>query len=341
MMNAPFAHDDPMIDVSRRWPLSAVHADPLPHNTAWRRSDVTDADWLLSIPDACLAEIDVIVQSLRAHPIPTLVLSPGEFEMSECRRLVGRLKAVLDCGIGFAVLDRLPVGTYSKEELLAVYWLFSQMLARPVAQAFKGTLLYDVHDTGKKTDTRVRADLTNEDLSWHTDYGFNHPPPYIGLLVMRTALSGGVSSAGSLHTAHEVLRARDPRLLQRLYEPYIWNRQGEHPEGMPICTSNPIFTAHGGALRARFNRALQPIGYRLVGREIDQDGLDALNALHDILSESENHVDFVLAPGQMEFLNNARVAHRRTAFTDHDDPALKRHLSRIFLRDEGRRSYMG
>ncbi len=341
MMNAPIAHDDPMIDASRRWPLSAVHRDPLPRRTAWRRSDVSETDWLLPIPDDCLAEIDLIVRSLREHPVPTLVLSPDEFEMTACRRLAAHLKDMLESGIGFAVVDRLPVDAYGKEELLAVYWLLSQMLARPVAQAFKGTLLYDVHDTGKKTDVRVRADLTNEDLSWHTDYGFNHPPPYIGLLVMRTALSGGVSSAGSLHTAHEVLRERDAGLLQRLYEPYIWNRQGEHPEGMPICTSNPIFSDHGGALRARFNRALQPIGYRLVGREIDQAGMDALNALHDILSEPENHVDFVLEPGQMEFLNNSRIAHRRTAFVDHDDPALKRHLSRIFLRDEGRRSYMG
>jgi hypothetical protein len=340
-MNAPFAHDDPKIDTTRRWPLTAMPAYPLPRRTAWRRSDVTERDWLLPIPDACFAEIDAIVRLLRGDPIPTLVLSPTEFDMPECRRLAGRLKDVLDSGIGFAVLDRLPVESFSKDELLAVYWLFSQLVARPVAQAFKGTLLYDVHDTGKKTDTRVRADLTNEDLSWHTDYGFNHPPPYIGLLVLRTALSGGVSSAGSLHTAHDVLRERDPGLLQRLYEPFVWNRQGEHADGMPICTSNPIFSVQGGVLRARFNRALQPVGYRLVGREIDQDGMDALNALHDILSEPENHVDFVLAPGQIQFVNNARVAHRRTAFTDYEDPALKRHLSRIFLRDEGRRSYMG
>jgi len=340
-MNASIAHDDPKIDVSRRWPLTAVHADPLPRTTAWRRSDVTEKDWLLAFPEACLAEIESVVRSLRENPIPTLVLSPAEFEMPECRHLMARVKTVLESGIGFTVLDRLPVESYSKEELLAVYWLLSQMLARPVAQAFKGTLLYDVHDTGKKTDTRVRADLTNEDLSWHTDYGFNHPPPYIGLLVMRTALSGGVSSTGSLHTAHDILRERDAKLLKRLYEPYVWNRQGEHPDGMPICTSNPIFSEHGGAVRARFNRALQPVGYRLVGQEIDRDGMDGLNALHDILSEPENHVDFVLAAGQIEFLNNSRVAHRRTAFVDHEDPALKRHLSRIFLRDDGRRSYMG
>ena len=340
-MKAQIAHDDPKIDVTRRWPISAPHADPLPRHTAWRRSDVTETDWLMPMPDSCLAEIDAVVRLLRENPIPVLVLSQAEFEMPECRRLLARLKSVLDSGIGFAVLDRLPIEGYSKEELIAIYWLLSQMMARPVAQAFKGTLLYDVHDTGKKTDTRVRADLTSEDLSWHTDYGFNHPPPYVGLLVLRTALSGGVSSAGSLHTGHDALRQRDSKLLQRLYEPYVWNRQGEHPEGAPICTSNPIFSKHRGMVQARFNRALQPVGYRLVGQEIDQEGMDALNALHDIMSEPENHVDFVLVPGQIEFLNNARIAHRRTAFTDHDDPELKRHLVRIFLRDEGRRSYMG
>ena len=88
MMKAPIAHDDPMIDASRRWPLSAVHRDPLPRRTAWRRSDVSETDWLLSIPDDCLAEIDLVVRSLREHPVPTLVLSPDELSP----RLAGALR---------------------------------------------------------------------------------------------------------------------------------------------------------------------------------------------------------------------------------------------------------
>ena len=334
-------HDDPRIDTSRRWPITPIPTTDLPRATAWRRADVSDSDWLIPVPEQCLAEIDAVIRELRDNPIPTLALSADDYALPACRTLLAGVKNTLDHGVGFAVLDRFSVDAYDKAELLTIYWLLSQMVARPVAQAFKGTLLYDVHDTGQKTSTRIRADKTSEDLSWHTDYGFNHPPPYIGLLVLRTALSGGESSAASLHTGHDILRQRDPALLARLYQPYVWNRQGEHPDDAPICTSNPIFSNHDGTVRTRFNRALQPVGYRLVDSAIDPAGMDALNALHDVMSEPGLSVDFTLAPGQIEFVNNYRVAHRRTAFEDHEDPDQKRHLVRIFLRDEGRRSYMG
>ncbi|MDR3535168.1 MAG: TauD/TfdA family dioxygenase [Acetobacteraceae bacterium] len=334
-------HDDPRIEVSRRWVVSDVFDRGLPPHLAWQHDNVSEPDWKLPIPSECLAEIDAAVQTLRAHPVPTLVLTPAEFAMPACRHLMGRVKAVLDDGVGFVVLDRLPVDRYDKAELTTIYWLLSQMIARPVAQAFQGTLLYDVHDTGQKTSTRVRADLTNEDLSWHTDYGFNHPPPYIGLLVLRTARSGGESSTASLLAGHETLRQRAPALLRRLYQPYVWNRQGEHPDGDPICSSNPVFSATTGTVRSRFNRSLQPVGYRLVDQEIDAAGMAALNALHEVMSEPGKAIDFVLAPGQIQFLNNTRVAHRRTAYEDYDEPDRRRHLVRIFLRDEGRRSYMG
>jgi alpha-ketoglutarate-dependent taurine dioxygenase len=342
MDSLPFAEiADPRIETSRRWPVTQPFDAVITGRTAWRRADVAEADWKLPIPPAALAEIEAVVQSLRAHPVPTLLLTPGDFALDACRALMARVKAVLRDGVGFAVLDRLPVERFSKPESTAIYWLLSQLIERPVAQAYQGTMLYDVWDTGLDTGPRTRADLTNDDLSWHTDYGFNHPPPHLGLLVLATARSGGESGVASLHTGHNLLRERHPDLLARLYRPYVWNRQGEHPEADPICTSNPIFTVTDGQVRARYNRGLQPIGYRLVDREIDAPGMAALNTLHDILSEPENQVEFVLAPGQIEYANNARVAHRRTTFEDWPEPARRRHLVRIFLRDEGRRSYMG
>jgi hypothetical protein len=39
-------------------------------------------------------------------------------------------------------------------------------------------------------------------------------------------------------------------------------------------------------------------------------------------------------PGDMQFLKNASILHKRTAYTDWDDPALKRHLLRLWLAQE-------
>lgn len=308
---------------------------------AWRRETVRREDWLLPVPKGCLAEIDTVVQIMRANPVPTIALDAADYTLPQCRRLMKRVRAVLDDGVGFAVLDRLPVGQYGKDEMTAVYWLLSCLVARPVAQSFDGTLLYDVHDTGKRIATRVRGDKTRQKLAWHTDYGFNHPPPYIGLLVLRTAKSGGHSQVVSLAAAHNEMRRRCPELLARLYRPYYWNRQGEHPPGDPITNFNPIFRFDGKALAARVNRRLLQVGHDLMDEPMDAEGAAALEMLYDLMDSAEMNFEFDLEAGQVQYLNNWRCAHQRSDYVDYVEPDCKRHLVRIFLRDEGARSYMG
>ena len=103
----------------------------------------------------------------------------------------------------------------------------------------------------------------------------------------------------------------------------------------------PIFTCDGNSLNARFNKRLVYKGYELVGESIDALGREALEAMHNLMSEPENHFSFQLAAGQLQYMNNFGIAHRRTKYVDYDDPDKKRHLVRIFLRDSGRRTYMG
>lgn len=308
---------------------------------AWRRSELRQDDWLVTIPDACLKEIDTLIDTLRGNPVPTVALDLADYELTGCRKLMRRVRGILDNGCGFAVLDKLSVGKYEKSELTAVYWLLSSLIARPVAQSFSGTLLYDVHDTGKKIATRVRGDLTNQKLTWHTDYGFNHPPPYIGLLVLRTSKAGGESLVVNLEAVHNEMRRRCPEHLARLYRPYYWNRQGEHPPDAPITNINPIFSFVDDALRARVNRRLLQVGHELMDEPMDEAGAAALETLYDIMDDPEMNFTFQLEAGQIQFLHNWRCAHERTDYVDHDDTDKRRHLVRIFLRDEGARSYMG
>jgi hypothetical protein len=283
-----------------------------------------------------------MIKTLRQHPLDTLLLTPADYPLLACQRFMAGVKQVLQRSVGFAIVDRLPVRRYTKAELKAIYWVLSSMIARPVAQAFKGTMLYDVIDTGQKMNERVRADLTNQELRFHTDYGYNRPPPYFGLQVLRTARKGGRSSGISLYTAHNAMRRRYPTLLPRLYQPFYLNRYQEHAPGEPSTTYRPVFEYDGTVLKAQFNRRNIEAGYALIGQAIDPEGQAAIDALSEVLDDPALRVDFALKAGQIEYLLNYQCAHRRTAYEDvDDDPAKKRHLVRIFLRDDGARSYMG
>ena len=141
----------------------------------WGRKDVSECQWRMPIPPAALAEIEELVLTLRRHPMETVALDPRDYALDACYRFMGKVREALDNGVGLAVLDRLPTDTCDKAELKKIYWLLSAMIARPVAQSFDGRLLYDVLDTGARIGTRVRGDLTRQELSWHTDYGFMDP----------------------------------------------------------------------------------------------------------------------------------------------------------------------
>ena len=324
---------------------SKMHQEPcdtrLTGPGVWVSDDIRQDDWLLPIPDPALAEIAQLVETLRRHPMEITALDRNDYALDACAGFMTRVRGVLDSGVGFAVLDRLPVDQFGKDELKKVYWLLSGLIARPVAQSFDGRLLYDVRDTGVRIDTRVRGDLTRQELSWHTDYGFNHPPPHIGLLVLRTARNGGVSRVASMLTAHNQLRASHPALLARLYQPFWWNRQGEHDKGDAVTHHYPIFARDGTQIRARFIKWLLYKGYELMNETFDPLGQTAVETMFAIMSDPAHHTSFTLEAGQIQYVNNFRIAHCRTEYEDRDEPDARRHLVRIFLRDSGRRSFMG
>ena len=61
----------------------------------------------------------------------------------------------------------------------------------------------------------------------------------------------------------------------------------------------------------------------------------------EIFEDDGLSIDFDLEPGQMQFVDNRALGHSRTAFVDYPEPAHKRHLVRLWLRDGGRRAYPG
>jgi alpha-ketoglutarate-dependent taurine dioxygenase len=216
------------------------------------------------------------------------------------------------------------------------------MVARPVAQKWDGTMVYDVRDLGRPPGNGVRPDVTNAEQSFHTDNSYNHcPPEYVGLLCLATAREGGVHRVVSFPAVHEVMRREHPDLLARLHRPFYFDRQREHAPGDVMVTHHPLFESGGGRLRARLSRFQVENGQRLAGVPLDDEGRAALLALDAIMNRPGMAWEFTFEPGQIQLANNLVLGHKRTAFVDWPEPERRRHLVRLWLRDRGRAFYNG
>ena len=307
---------------------------------AWVRDTLSPRDWQVTLPPAAVDELDAVVACLRSEPLPTLLLSPVQFELTECRRVMEMVGRQLRDGIGLAVLDRVPVERYSAEENRAIGWLLGSLLGRLVAQKWDGAMLYDVRDTGQALAYGVRRSVTNLDLQFHTDAPWLAAPPVlVGLLCLHPAIEGGVSRFVSLVTAHEELARTQPKLLERLYQPVPWDRQAEHAPDDEKVSWQSVFERTASGIRGRYNLSLIENAEELDGRPLDQTGRDAVKAMSDILNGPARWLEFTIEKGQVQYLNNLLFAHSRTPFRDAAEPERKRHLVRLWNRDEGRRTF--
>ncbi|MPY74930.1 MAG: hypothetical protein GEU87_11770 [Alphaproteobacteria bacterium] len=309
---------------------------------AWTRESLSAGDGAVALTPACLAEIREAAAILRENPLPVLAVRPGDFAMQACRRLMARVRRELDDGVGFVLIDRLPVEEIGRDAATAIYWLLCSMVARPVAQKWDGRMVYDVRDTGQKPGNGVRPDITNVEQNFHTDNSYNLcPPDYVALLCLQTAKAGGISRIVSFASAHNEMRRRHPKRLARLYRPYWFDRQREHAPDDVKVVSHPLFEADGGRLLGRLSHFQVVNGYKLAGVSLDAEGAAALEALEAIMNEPGLSKEFFFERGQIQILDNRRCGHKRTGFQDHSEPERKRHLVRLWLRDRGRTFYNG
>ena len=321
--------------------VSSVQVPPA-HRLCWLAADIRDENWIVPLSELALGEIARIAQFVAANPLQNLQRRVVDFDIPHCQEAMKRMKHILDHGVGIAVLDRLPIDSYSTEQLVEIYWLLGQMIGRPVAQKWNGMMVYDVRDTGVEFGYGVRGSTTNIELVFHTDNAFGcMVPDYVGLLCKNAARTGGISRFCSLYSVHERMRAQHPKLLDRLYQPMFFDRQKEHAEGAPPTSLAPYFSWRGDRLFARANSSLVRKGYDVAGEKPDGLIIEALDAIDDICTSEDLWFEGPLARGHVQYLNNHEVGHYRSAFEDFEEPEQKRHLFRLWHREQGSVTYDG
>ena len=323
--------------------MTAIMEHSLASPMTWAAQTLFENDGLVTLDGDCIAELDSAAAEIEANPLAIEALHPRHFEMTACQAAMARVREQIDNGIGFAIIDRLPVERLETESAKKLYWLLMSMIDRPVAQKWDGTMVYDVTDTGKKSrpGSGVRSSKTNGGQSYHTDNAFNLPPDFVALFCLRTARKGGVSGLVSLETVHNLMLAECPEVLPRLYQPFHFDRQMEHAPDDARLSFKPVFGSDGARVYANFSPRLIEHAYEMNNKEMDATARDAINALMRIPERAGLGKSFAFERGQIQIVNNRRLGHRRTAFRDWDEPKRRRHLVRIWLRKTGRPFYQG
>lgn len=319
-------------------------AAPVTGVQAWTRHGLGEDAWRVHLGEDCLRELRQVAAQLRANPIHLLLLTGSSFDMPACRALMRRVRAKLDEGVMFAVLDRLPMDEISPGEATQLYWLLCSLMSKPVAQRFDGTMTFDVLDRKVPVvpGSGIRPTVTNADLTFHNDNSYNSPQPdYVALLCLDRALRGGLSKVVSVYTVHNRLLDDHGPALERLYRPFWYDRYREHAPGESGVRRGPVFAYDGSRLEARVAIPEIRAGYVLAGEEMDAGTRDAIDALRQVFAAPDLPVEFLLDRGQIQIVNNRHTLHSRTDFVDSEDGTRKRHLVRLWLRNGASRSYTG
>jgi alpha-ketoglutarate-dependent taurine dioxygenase len=320
-----------------------ICAAPLSSPKTWVAETMLPNDGLVSLEDQHLDELYAAAKEIIANPLPTEGLRPEHFDMPACQTLMGQVRKQLDDGIGFAIIDRLPIDDIDTSTVKKLYWLLMNIIGQTVAQKWDGTMVYDVTDTDKRTEpgNGVRSSKTNQGQGYHVDNAFNLPPDFVGLFCLETPVEGGISGLISFETVYNRLLEQHQEVIPRLYQPFYYDRQHEHaPDDLPTL-EKPMVEYNGKTIAFNFSPRLVQQGYDVAGIEMDAEAKAALDALRMITESPGLGKTFKFERGQIQIANNRQLGHRRTAFTDHADPYKRRHLVRTWIRNHGRPFYMG
>jgi hypothetical protein len=291
-------------------------------------------DWIMPLSGGEIAEIDTATKALVARAADIASITRADFPLPT---LGPRLERILDDllrGRGFALLRGLPVERYGMREAATAFFGIGAWLGNARSQNAKGHVLGHVKDMGLSSrDPNVRIYQTSERQTYHTD-----SCDVVGLLCLKTARRGGLSTLVSSSTIFNEMRRRRPDLLALLLQPIATDRRGEVPAGMKPYFEIPVFNWYEGYLTAIYQRQYIDSAQRLPDApRLTPDQIAALDLFDALANDPALNLHMEFRPGDMQFVHNHTLLHDRTSFDDWEEPDHRRHLLRLWLACPGAR----
>ena len=303
--------------------MSVMRLQPLTGPAVWKGADFDqDESWIHQLSAEEIAELDAGLVMLRAKGLRFPSFARDDFPLPNLSRLLKQCADELENGRGFKLLRGLPMERYTDEEIQCLYYGMGLHMGQPVRQNPRGELLGPVQNVGDIHDKNTRVYETNLFLPYHSD-----PSDVVGLLCVRKARAGGLSSLVSVASIYNELLARHPEFMGLYYRPLYFAHLCE-----PQPSLSPIFSYHEGKLSCRYLRQYIELGHEILGWPLSRVEREALDAFDQVMHEPSMRLAMMLEPGDIQFANNYAVLHSRTEFDDVEDAAQRRFMWRLWLK---------
>lgn len=302
---------------------SIMKTQALTGPAVWKGGDFEgDESWIHHLSEEEIAAIDAALEGLQENGLTMPDFTARDFPLG---LLEERLKACadeLENGRGFCLLRGLPVHRYSDDQINTVYYGIGLHMGQPVGQNPRGDLIGLVMNVGDATKKETRVYETNLYLPYHSD-----PSDVVGLLSVRKARSGGLSSLVSVAAIYNAILAKHPEYLGLYYRPWYFAHLCEDQPSL-----SPIFSMNEGKLSCRYLRQYTELGHEIMGVPLSTVETEALDLFDAMIAREDFRIDMMLEPGDLQFANNYAVLHSRNAFEDHEAPDMRRKLLRLWLK---------
>ena len=303
--------------------MNSILKDKITGPAAWVAQDFeNDTSWLCTLTPDNIADIDRALAQAEQAGLSYPKFTAADFPLPSLTTRFADIAEVLENGRGFQVLRGLPVQRYSDPQINMIYYAIGLHLGEPVGQNPQGDLLGQVMNVADPADKNARVYQTNLYLPYHTD-----PSDVVGLLCLRKAKRGGLSSLVSVASIYNEILENHREYLGLFYKQYFYAHLGD---GQPPLTA--LFNYHKGKLSCRYLRQYIELGHEIMQHPLSVAETEALDLFDALMHRPELRIDMMLEPGDLQFANNYAVLHSRTDFEDHEQAEKRRKMLRLWLK---------
>lgn len=307
-----------------------IRTEPIVHPAAWKAADFSSADDFAF--DLSRRHVALLAEAIAPwsgqENVPFETIGRDALPLGELADGIAALREEIMNGRGLVVVRGFPVGDFTDDDILLMYWAFCRHLGRPLCQSSRRQRIGFVTHRPDRAQVLRGYERANRQML-HTDMD-----AILGMLCVRPARSGGASRLASALAIHNAIAASRPDLLRPLYKgfPLAW---GDEPPRRATGGMSeydvPVFSWAGGQLSMCYLRPQGLTAAEMQGKALPGETVEALDLVDRIGERPGMAVELALAEGECYFINNFIILHARNGFEDWGDPRRHRLLLRSWL----------